>query len=76
MSMQMSVLPNLCIYGDVKPSDINKGLIYDKIGFGRFINRKAIETSERQVVVYKDNSHLEPRVRKTIVNSELMIASG
>jgi hypothetical protein len=34
MSMQMSVVPNLTIYGDVKPQDINKGLLSDKLGLG------------------------------------------
>ena len=27
MSMQMSIIPNLTIYGDVNPKDINKGLL-------------------------------------------------
>ena len=50
MSMQMSVMPNLTIYGDVNPKDINKGLLTSKLGFGKFTNRKAIATSEKQVV--------------------------
>ena len=47
MSMQMSVMPNLTIYGDVKPSDINKGLLSERIGLGAIVNRKAIATSEK-----------------------------
>ena len=47
MSMQMSILPNLTIYGDVKPNEINKGLLVNKIGLDKFANRKAIATSEK-----------------------------
>ena len=47
MSMQMSVMPNITIYGDVKPQDINKGLLTDKMGLGKIANRKAIATSEK-----------------------------
>jgi hypothetical protein len=50
LSMQMSVMPNLTIYGDVKPQDINKGLLTQKIGLGKIVNRKAIATSEKQLV--------------------------
>ena len=50
MSMQMSVMANITIYGDVKPKDINKGLMSDKIGLGNIMNRKAIATSEKQVI--------------------------
>lgn len=53
MSMQMSVIPNITIYGDVKPHEINKGLLSEKIGLGKIVNRKAIATSEKQVVEYK-----------------------
>lgn len=47
MSMQMSVMPNITIYGDVKPSEINKGLLSDKLGLSAVQNRKAIATSEK-----------------------------
>jgi hypothetical protein len=47
MSMQMSILPNITIYGDVNPKDINKGLLLEKIGMSRLINQKAISTSEK-----------------------------
>ena len=54
MSMQMSVMPNITIYGDVKPQDINKGLLTEKIGLGKYTNRKAITTSEKQIVQYQE----------------------
>ena len=47
LSMQMSVMPNITIYGDVSPKEINKGLLSEKIGIGNLINRKAIATSEK-----------------------------
>lgn len=47
LSMQMSVIPNLTIYGDVNPKDINKGLLTSRIGLSQMINRKAIATSEK-----------------------------
>jgi hypothetical protein len=56
MSMQMSVMPNLTIYGDVKPSEINKGLLTNRLGLGNLVNRKSIETSERHVVKYETKS--------------------
>ncbi len=43
----MSVMPNITIYGDVSPKDINKGLLSEKIGLGQIINRKVIATSEK-----------------------------
>ena len=49
MSMQMSIIPNLTIYGDVDPKAINKGLAGDRLGLGKFMNRKAIATSEKQL---------------------------
>ena len=52
MSMQMSILPNITIYGDVKPQDINKGLLSEKIGLDKIANRKAIAASEKQLVEY------------------------
>jgi len=56
MSMQMSVMPNLTIYGDVKPADINKGLLSEKLGMSRFTNRKAIEAAEKDVIKYKEGA--------------------
>ena len=53
MSMQMSVMPNLTIYGDVKPQDINRGLLTEKVGMSKFINRKAIAASEKEVAKYE-----------------------
>jgi hypothetical protein len=50
MSMQMSVMPNLTIYGDVRPEEINKGLLSQKIGLPTLQNRKAISTSEKQLI--------------------------
>ena len=47
MSMQMSIIPNITIYGDVNPKDINKGLLSQKMGLGEIVNRKAIATSEK-----------------------------
>lgn len=47
MSMQMSIIPNLTIYGDVQPKDINKGLLTEKLGLSQVVNRKAIATSEK-----------------------------
>ena len=46
MSMQMSVMPNITIYGDVHPKDINKGLLSARVGLGKIANRKAIAASE------------------------------
>ena len=46
-------MPNITIYGDVKPQDINKGLLIEKAGFDKFVNRKAIATSEKDLVAYK-----------------------
>lgn len=53
MSMQMSVMTNITIYGDVKPQDINRGLLTEKIGMSKFINRKAIASSEKEVAKYE-----------------------
>jgi len=50
-------MPNITIYGDVKPSDINKGLLTEKIGLGKLTNRKAIATSEKMLAEYKGGSN-------------------
>jgi hypothetical protein len=54
MSMQMSILPNLTIYGDVKPSEINKGLLVNRLGIDKLTNRKAIATSEKQLAIFEE----------------------
>lgn len=45
----MSVMPNITIYGDVKPSEINKGLISERLGMPNVRNRKAIAASKREL---------------------------
>lgn len=52
--MQMSILPNLTIYGDVKPSEINKGLLVNRLGIDKLTNRKAIATSEKQLAIFEE----------------------
>ena len=73
MSMQMSVLPNITIYGDVKPSQINQGLLTDKLGFNRFVNQKAIATAEKELVKYAEGSsqlvEKSPEVRADLVKA-------
>ena len=54
MSMQMSVMANITIYGDVKPHEVNKGLLVDRIGMSNLVNRKAINTGEKQLAKYKE----------------------
>lgn len=56
LSMQMSIIPNLTIYGDVNPKDINKGLLTSRLGLSNFVNRKAIATSEKQVAIYSEDA--------------------
>lgn len=72
--MQMSVMPNITIYGDVKPSDINKGLLTDKIGLGQLTNRKAIATSEKMLAEYRGGSNILANVPEA--RSDLIKASG
>ena len=74
MSMQMSVMPNITIYGDVKPSDINKGLLSERIGLGKLTNRKAIATSERQLAEYKGGPSTLAKVPEP--RADLIKASG
>lgn len=69
----MSVMPNLTIYGDVKPSDINKGLLSEKIGLGSITNRKAIATSEKMLAEYKGGSNV---VANVPARADLIKASG
>jgi hypothetical protein len=75
--MQMSIMPNITIYGDVNPKDINKGLIRERIGLGKFVNRKAIATSEKNLAVYKESDKLTTRTKKGgQYKHELIVASG
>lgn len=74
LSMQMSVMPNITIYGDVSPKEINKGLLSEKIGIGNLINRKAIATSEKQLAKVAPN--MPPAMVKGGVAKDLMKASG
>lgn len=74
MSMQMSVMPNITIYGDVSPKEINKGLLSEKIGIGNLVNRKAIATSEKQLAKVAPN--MPPAMVKGGVTKDLMKASG
>lgn len=76
MSMQMSVMPNITIYGDVKPQDINKGLLTDKLGFGKYSNRKAIATSEKQIVQYKEGTEPRGIMRQPEPRADLVKSSG
>ena len=71
--MQMSIIPNLTIYGDVAPKDINKGLLTDKIGLSQLVNRKAIATSEKQLTKYADSSALATRAEP---RADLIKAAG
>ena len=74
MSMQMSVMPNITIYGDVNPKDINKGLLSERLGMGKFINRKAIETSEKDIVKFDGGT--KSVVSKPDPRADLNKASG
>ena len=74
LSMQMSVMSNITIYGDVKPQDINKGLLSDKIGLGKLVNRKAIATSEKQMAIFEEGKGLAPKLPEA--RSDLIAASG
>lgn len=71
----MSVMPNLTIYGDVRPQDINKGLLSEKVGLGRVFNRKAIATSEKNLVKV-DEAAGKPQVKTTPPRADLIKASG
>lgn len=70
----MSVMPNITIYGDVSPKEINKGLLSDKLGIGNILNRKAIATSEKQLAKVAPN--LPPAMIKGGVPKDLIKASG
>ena len=70
----MSIMPNITIYGDVKPSDINKGLLSEKIGLGKLANRKAIATSEKQLAEYKGGPSTLAKVPEP--RADLIKASG
>lgn len=76
LSMQMSIIPNLTIYGDVSPKDINKGLLTSRIGLANFVNRKAIATSEKQVAIYTKENMNNKLMAQATVKQELMVASG
>ena len=67
-------MPNITIYGDVKPSDINKGLLSEKIGLGKLANRKAIATSEKQLAEYKGGPSTLAKVPEP--RADLIKASG
>ena len=72
----MSVIPNLTIYGDVSPKQINQGLLTSKFGLSRVINRKAIATSEKQLALYTEDHAAKLMLPKAMTSKELMIASG
>ena len=74
MSMQMSVMPNITIYGDVNPKDINKGLLTERLGMGNMMNRKAIATSEKEVAKYEGGA--KSLVPKPEPRADLIKASG
>ena len=72
-SMQLSVIPHLTVYGDVKESEVNKGgIIREKLeGIGLLDNksRKEAEAKELQTEVRHDLTKFEAR-------ADLMKASG
>jgi len=47
ISMQLSVLPNLLIYGDVKPEQLKKGLLKRNLEKLGVVKKTAIEANER-----------------------------
>ena len=65
-------MPNITIYGDVSPKDINKGLLTERLGMNNIINRKAIATSEKQLAKVAPNL---PATVKGMTN-EMIKASG
>jgi Mitochondrial carrier protein len=70
-SMQLSVLPHLTVYGDVKESDAKKGLVREKLeGIGLLDNKsKASEGKEITTEIKHD-------LMKVEVRADLMKASG
>ena len=72
MSMQLSVMPHLTIYGDVKESDLKKGVIRQGLeGIGLLDNKsRASQTKELSAEVRHDLMN-PPEVR-----ADLMKASG
>ena len=47
ISMQLSVLPNLLIYGDVKPEQLKKGFLKRNLERIGVLKRAAIESNEK-----------------------------
>jgi len=70
----MSILPNITIYGDVKPQDINKGLLSSKVGLEKYANRKAIAASEKQLAQYEGGT--SAIARRPEPRADLIKASG
>ena len=73
-SMQLSVMPHLTIYGDVKPSQVKKpGFVRERLEGIGLLDNKARKAAESKEVLAEPLSEImkvpEPR-------ADLMIASG
>lgn len=69
--MQLSVLPHLTIYGDVKESDAKKGLVREKLeGLG------LLENKSHKAASGELTTELKHDLMKLDVRSDLMKASG
>ncbi len=71
-SMQLSVLPHLTAYGDVKESEVNKGTIRGKLEGIGLIEAKAKEATTKEVA--KDVKY--DLMKPPEVRADLMQASG
>ena len=71
-SMQLSVLPHLTVYGDVKESDVNKGAVRTKLEGIGLLEAKAKEASTKELANEVKYELLKPGE----VRADLMQASG
>ena len=71
-SMQLSVLPHLTAYGDVKESEVNKGVVRSKLEGVGLLEAKAKEASSKELAKEVKYDLMKPAE----VRADLMQASG
>ena len=71
-SMQLSVLPHLTAYGDVKESEVNKGVVRSKLEGVGLLEARAKEASSKELAKEVKYDLLKPAE----VRADLMQASG
>jgi hypothetical protein len=71
-SMQLSVLPHLTAYGDVKESEVNKGVVRSKLEGVGLLEAKAKEAASKELAKEVKYDLMKPAE----VRADLMQASG